>query len=314
MRATRHLLLGTLVIALTGLSVVVPATQGARKHAETKKINAQFGVFTIDSTGTCSGCGVDGANTYPVCSYSLYLEYPDVPGATSYDLVVRDNHPRVNTTYHLHSPPFQDAVKDAKQAPAGSHVFVGFTGGGGPPPCPTWADFESRFDILSAVAHCPKGCGTVPSIDPPEQKPKKPAIDLPPLPPATTANARLQSAQSRTRGEAPQVFVTRDGKTYLAGADSTFQLGDVIRTDKNTVLSLEFAIGGRVGLAPGTEIKITSDRDVVDVSEQTGMKIIQNTGRLTLDVLHASIGTIVGGPKRPALEIQTNGGVFGIRG
>jgi hypothetical protein len=305
----------TMTIARPSAALATRVAHAAKaKHAETKKINAQMGVFTIEQQVECKGCGVDGTDYYPTCGYSLYLEYPDVPGATSYDITVRDKHPRVNTTYHLHSPPFQDNVKDAKQAPAGSHLFVGFTSGGGPPPCPTWADFAPRFDILGAVAHCPRGCGKVPSIDPPEDKTKKPAIDLPPLPPATNANSRMISAQSRKDGEPTQVFVTRDGKTYLAGPDATFQLGDIIRTDKNTILSIEFAIGGRVGMAPGSEVQIASERHATDVSEMTGIKLIQNTGKLTIDMLDAAKNTVIGGPKRPALEIQTNGGVFGIKG
>ena len=118
---------------------------------------------------------------------------------------------------------------------------------------------------------------------------------LPDLPPATAANARLFSAQS-TKSRATNyggVTVTRDGQRYRVTANAALQPGDVITTDDETVLALEFGIGGRVSVGRNSSIRIVGDRQV----ESPG-------------------GTTVATPQSHLdhpLEIQTNGGILGIR-
>jgi hypothetical protein len=111
---------------------------------------------------------------------------------------------------------------------------------------------------------------------------------LPDLPPATAPNARPVDATNYNG-----VTVTRNGQRYRMTASSTLQPGDVISTDGETVLALEFATGGRTGLSRNASIRIVGDREV----EALG-------------------GTTVATPPSSLdhpLEIQTNGGILGIR-
>lgn len=124
-------------------------------------------------------------------------------------------------------------------------------------------------------------------------KPTKPA--LPDLPPATAANARPIDAKS-TKSKATSyggVTVTRDGQRYRMTATSTLQPGDVISTDGETVLALEFSIGGRVGVGRNSSIRIVGDRQV------------EGLGGTTTATPSSSLDH--------PLEIQTNGGILGIR-
>ena len=125
-------------------------------------------------------------------------------------------------------------------------------------------------------------------------KPPQPA--LPDLPPATAANARLFSAQS-TKSRATNyggVTVTRDGQRYRVTANAALQPGDIITTDGETVLALEFGIGGRVSILRNSSARIVGDRQIEGLA-----------------------GTTVATPQTyrdHPLEIQTNGGILGIRG
>jgi hypothetical protein len=118
---------------------------------------------------------------------------------------------------------------------------------------------------------------------------------LPDLPPATAANARPIDAKS-TKFHATNyggVTVTRDGQRYRMTPSSTLQPGDVITTDGETVLALEFGIGGRVSVGRNSSIRIVGDRQVEGLGGTTVV-----TPQSDLD---------------HPLEIQTNGGILGIR-
>jgi hypothetical protein len=131
----------------------------------------------------------------------------------------------------------------------------------------------------------------------------------PPLPPAADPNARLQSIASVRPGGVPHVYVTRAGKTYLAGPDATFEKGDRIRTDGNTILAIEFLIGGRVGVGRNTEVEIVNERSV---GETRPVQLILDGGKLTVDLLKTFVELPFQG--QWDLEIQTNGGTTGIKG
>jgi hypothetical protein len=90
----------------------------------------------------------------------------------------------------------------------------------------------------------------------------KPA--LPDLPPATFATTRAVDAKSVKSGRVTfdGVTVTRNGQRYRMTATSTLKLGDVVSTDDDTVLTLEFLIGGRVGLSRNADVRIAGDRHV----------------------------------------------------
>ncbi|HZO36598.1 MAG TPA: LecA/PA-IL family lectin [Solirubrobacteraceae bacterium] len=125
-------------------------------------------------------------------------------------------------------------------------------------------------------------------------KAAKPA--LPDLPPATQSNARPVDAKSTTTGKSNYggVTITRDGRSYRMTASSTLQTGDVISTDGETVLTIDFAIGGRTGLARNSSVRITGDRQIEGLRGTT-----MATPPSSLD---------------HPLEIQTNGGILGVRG
>jgi hypothetical protein len=132
---------------------------------------------------------------------------------------------------------------------------------------------------------------------------------FPPLPPAADPKSRLFAVTTAKDGTVPRVYVTRAGKTYLAGPNATFESGDRIRTDANTVLTLEFLIGGRVGLAPNAEVAIVSDRSVGSTEKHGVVRVIQEAGKLTLDLIKGApcsrsasrvVGTVtaLGGTKK----------------
>ena len=116
----------------------------------------------------------------------------------------------------------------------------------------------------------------------------------PELPPASDANTRPVDAKSTKTGRTNfgGVTITRDGQRYRMTSTSQLRTGDVISTNGETVLTLEFAIGGRVGLSPGASVRILGDRQIENLGGTT-------TARPSID---------------QPLEIQTNGGTMGIRG
>jgi len=146
-----------------------------------------------------------------------------------------------------------------------------------------------------------------PTTSPP---PATPPGVYPPLPPAADPNARLLSVASVRPGGVPRVYVTRAGKTYLAGPDATFEKGDRIRTDGNTILALEFFIGGRVGVGRNTEVEIVNERGV---AENRPVSLILDGGKLTVELVKDTLTLPLGQPQWD-LEIQTNGGTTGIKG
>jgi hypothetical protein len=80
-------------------------------------------------------------------------------------------------------------------------------------------------------------------------------------------------------------------------------IGDQIITDNNTLVAIEFIIGGRVGINKDSWVTIVSERSVADTTIDLKKIILRKAGML------ARMYRL----KEP-LEIQTNGGVFGIKG
>lgn len=109
---------------------------------------------------------------------------------------------------------------------------------------------------------------------------------LPELPAASEPKARPLNA---TNYEG--ITVTRGGVTFGMTATSTLEAGDVVSTDGDSVLTLEFAIGGRLSLTRDASVRIDGDRQA---------QAVRGTTELT--------------PSTQPLQIQTNGGILGIRG
>lgn len=96
-----------------------------------------------------------------------------------------------------------------------------------------------------------------------------------------------------------------DAKGYPVTANCTGYVKDHYITDKNTVAALEFLIGGRVGINRDTDVEIISERSVADGKTPVKRVVLKN-GSIWVKADAKAL-------KQP-LEIQTNGGVMGIKG
>lgn len=117
---------------------------------------------------------------------------------------------------------------------------------------------------------------------------------------------RVQSIRAVTPAR-PAVLQQRhagESKAYQVSENSTGYVKDHYLTDPNTVAALEFLIGGRVGINHNTEIEIVNERSIADGSPVK--RVILGSGSLWVK---ADAKTL----KQP-IEIQTNGGVMGIKG
>lgn len=94
-------------------------------------------------------------------------------------------------------------------------------------------------------------------------------------------------------------------KSFPISVNTTGYVLDRFTTDKNTLASLEFLIGGRVAINKDTEIEVVNERSVADGKTDVTRILLKN-GSLWVNADAKSL-------KQP-LEIQTNGGVMGIRG
>lgn len=104
---------------------------------------------------------------------------------------------------------------------------------------------------------------------------------------------------------APGGDLIRDGRARPLRIGMKVRIGDEIRTDRNSFAAVEFALGGRACVNLGSAIKIRTERSA------------DTLGRPPLWVLQLKHGNIWGsanGPLKDPIEIQTNGGVMGIKG
>jgi PA-IL-like protein len=116
---------------------------------------------------------------------------------------------------------------------------------------------------------------------------------------------------TKARTEVAKVLQIKTGHLYLrrAGTDrvaplragDVIYLGDELLTSQDGRVALEFEIGGRVRIGPGAHVTVTGERSVTSGpesgSEDTGLRFLWN---------HSGSSATV--------EIQTNGGVIGIKG
>ena len=93
-----------------------------------------------------------------------------------------------------------------------------------------------------------------------------------------------------------------DPSWYPAYVGTRGEVKDQFKTGPETVAALEFFIGGRVAVVPGSEIEIVTDHSIADRT------------RLKRVVLKSGSIWMKSGKLKEPLEIQTNGGVMGIKG
>jgi hypothetical protein len=106
----------------------------------------------------------------------------------------------------------------------------------------------------------------------------------------------------------PAVVIRADGASgvfSVAKVGLALCVNDIIRTAPECLLAIEFLIGGRVGVNASSEIQIVNERSVANLQ--------MSAGRKAKKFLSLWFGADAGTLKQP-IEIQTNGGVLGIRG
>lgn len=117
---------------------------------------------------------------------------------------------------------------------------------------------------------------------------------------------RVQSIQPVDPKGQTQLLQQRadEQQSYPVTVNATGYVQDHFKTSKNTLAALEFLIGGRVGINQSSDVEIVNERSVVD--NQQGKRLVLKSGGLWMKADAKSL-------KQP-LEIQTNGGIMGIRG
>jgi len=111
----------------------------------------------------------------------------------------------------------------------------------------------------------------------------------------------------QTKGDGAVYIQHADGTITQAGVGTPVYLGDVIVTNPNTQATLEFTIGGRVGLNSDASVSVATERSV-DNYNQPLSKTLQTMVMGLWNMFPATAKQME--PK----EIQTSGGVMGIKG
>lgn len=121
----------------------------------------------------------------------------------------------------------------------------------------------------------------------------------------------FMGAAAQEKAQKVGVVLDIDGPRLMTNRlkeDSWFQaypsmatnLGEKMKADAATTATLEFAIGGRAVISPGTEIEIVGQRDV----DVVGNKVVVKAGKMWAKIDKQS----------SQLQIQTSGGTMGIEG
>lgn len=118
---------------------------------------------------------------------------------------------------------------------------------------------------------------------------------------------RVQSIVKSDNAPAAKLLQKKPGdkEGYPVTQNCTGYVKDRYITDANTVATLEFLIGGRVGINKNTEVEVVNERSVADGKTPVKRFVLKNGAML----IKADAKTL----KQP-IEIQTNGGVMGIKG
>jgi len=109
------------------------------------------------------------------------------------------------------------------------------------------------------------------------------------------------------------VIVYRDSRFAVGAQNMTLCLGDIIRTGPDCICAIEFLVGGRVGINRSSAVQIVTLRSVKAV----GSSVVQGANRASESFARTLatgwVKTDGRGLNQP-IEIQTNGGVLGIKG
>ncbi len=102
-------------------------------------------------------------------------------------------------------------------------------------------------------------------------------------------------------------LVIRQNTFAVPDTNMILRIGDIFKTAPGVVAALEFLIGGKVGINQDSAIQIVTERSVADADQlftRVAKRYIASPASLWVKAVNL---------KMP-LEIQTNGGVMGIKG
>lgn len=233
------------------------------------------------------------------CNWVQVIQVPDIKGAKDYRVTFDDRivGKRELTSFYLQTD-------EGQKPPAGAFWF-GVRSGAGPAPC---EDHSADVSNVKATAVFTGPAPTTPTT-PTTTPTTPPPAPLPPLPAPTPdkLTARLADAAPAVKGRARgEIVVTRGGQKFSITEAGGLQVGDRITTDRNTVLMIEFSIGGQVGVNANTTIEIVGERSVKDASPFSASRLVKKTASLWVKADAKRLSQ--------PLEVQTSGGVTGIRG
>jgi hypothetical protein len=110
---------------------------------------------------------------------------------------------------------------------------------------------------------------------------------------------------TKTTGDGIVLIQHADGTITQAGVGTSVYQGDVIITNPNTRAAIGFTIGGAVGINSGTSVTVSSERSVTDYNQPLSK---------TLTTMVMGLWNMQSANFKEPLEIQTSGGVMGIKG
>lgn len=239
---------------------------------------------TVYSYGGISG--VSGVSQMSLLGVFLGPNEPADPAPTEYDFSGSGASASLRQTFYIGSGTHQlGASLDQFKIPSkATRAYFGFADayGNGPGPPGYYDDNTGSLDAVVDIQK-PK---------PPEPPPEPEPVD--PLAVAKIAEFRTANGMGK-----PHAFFFRGGEKQEIGPKTQLRPGDDVETDENTIVAIEFAIGGRVAVKPDTLIRILSER---------------SAGGLTKPGAKAGgIWAKCDKLKEP-FEVQTSGGVMGIKG
>jgi hypothetical protein len=279
------------LLVLVAVVAVASGGPAAAQGPLTRKVPARF-VYSSTSDN---------------CHVVIGIAWGKVPGAVSYDVSYWDGYWKA--IEHAGGSPAQVTAGEAQYkgyhgVPTGD-LFVGVTGGWTSP----GADgrCKSRGSDATGGGRFSKGA-TVIATFPANYKPKPPptttstaTTTTTPTPGEKPVVAKIVQIAAISNASPPKLEYNRGGKWYTAYESMDVRVGDQLRTDGNTIAAFEFVIGGRVGEWKNSIIEIV---DEGNTNLHHGWRPELRQG-----------GAWGIAPKHyDPLEIQTNGGVFGIKG
>lgn len=250
----------------------------ALSHAH---IQAAANPFDLTGTWNCCGAGGAAGQVFIITSGSGSLAgRAQLPGGRIFAAItgsVNGDSVKIITTYNDFAPGYV--------AP-----FIGKISADGNTMSGTWTSNQNQSGTWTATRS-----GAAPQTQP--TPPPNPSQD-------PESIAKVIQIREFASGKPAKLEYYRGGKWYTAYESIDLRVGDKLRTDENTLAAIDFVIGGRVGMNKNSEIEIVDEGTAKQVGKPKTMSVIVRQGGIWARVTSRS----------QPLEIQTNGGVIGIKG